>query len=513
MSPPPSRFVLLAAGSNARGQLASSTYEDAHAFQPCLFLDDDDDAGATADSALPSRVRGIRKLVCGANHALLMLEVEVDASSGNVSMSISGTGAASTLEATSTTPTSISTSTANAAGSTPAPARAPRRTCIELWGSGDGSRGQLGAAYQAAQARGAFATTSVFRRLEVVVPGASASAAGALELEVRDVAAAWETSYVVFGGGGGSDSDVVVAMGSDEFGALGGGGGGGGGEDGEVVVPIERVLPRSKTSTASADGQVVRVLSIAASFRHVFAHISLDNSNHNNSNNNFNGTNSNSTYLLSWGAHRHGQRGPKASSPLPTLTPSHGTTQIALGKEHTLILDESGRVSGLGSDRKGQLRGLERVEGAVHVGCTWAGTFCVVRRYGVAQVFAAGDNARGQLGRGAAGPGPGYVGFPFSHESKGLEGLACGSEHVLALFAARTEGEGEGEEGDGDREVWGWGWNEHGNLGLGHTEDVLRPTRIWPPPDPSSATAEMVCGRVLNVWGGCGTSWIAVQKL
>ncbi|KAJ7360882.1 hypothetical protein DFH08DRAFT_360705 [Mycena albidolilacea] len=29
-------------------------------------------------------------------------------------------------------------------------------------------------------------------------------------------------------------------------------------------------------------------------------------------------------------------------------------------------------------------------------------------------------------------------------------------------------------------EVWDWGWNEHGDLGVGTTENVSIPVKIWP---------------------------------
>ncbi|KAG1727899.1 hypothetical protein EDB19DRAFT_1748741 [Suillus lakei] len=60
--------------------------------------------------------------------------------------------------------------------------------------------------------------------------------------------------------------------------------------------------------------------------------------------------------------------------------------------------------------------------------------------------------------------------------------------------------------GSSDMEVWGWGWNEHGNLGLGHTDDVLKPIKIWP------AGGHALDGRIVQVWAGNGTSWILLQN-
>jgi len=56
-----------------------------------------------------------------------------------------------------------------------------------------------------------------------------------------------------------------------------------------------------------------------------------------------------------------------------------------------------------------------------------------------------------------------------------------------------------------ETEVWGWGWNEHGNLGVGTTDDIKLPARIWP-------GARGGAGRVVGIWAGCGTSWIAFER-
>ena len=29
-----------------------------------------------------------------------------------------------------------------------------------------------------------------------------------------------------------------------------------------------------------------------------------------------------------------------------------------------------------------------------------------------------------------------------------------------------------------NEDLYSWGWNEHGNCGLGHTENVLTPTKV-----------------------------------
>ena len=81
---------LLSAGSNARGQLATGDVEDAHTFTPCNFVD-------CTPGTLPEAAASVLQIACGANHTLVLL-----------SRKEGGT---------------------------------------ELWGCGDGSKGQLGPSY------------------------------------------------------------------------------------------------------------------------------------------------------------------------------------------------------------------------------------------------------------------------------------------------------------------------------------------------------------------------------
>lgn len=54
---------------------------------------------------------------------------------------------------------------------------------------------------------------------------------------------------------------------------------------------------------------------------------------------------------------------------------------------------------------------------------------------------------------------------------KRVKGVACGSEHNLAMI----EGPGDGIS------LFTWGWNEHGNCGDGTTTNALRPAKIQVP--------------------------------
>lgn len=69
-----------------------------------------------------------------------------------------------------------------------------------------------------------------------------------------------------------------------------------------------------------------------------------------------------------------------------------------------------------------------------------------------------------------------------------------GSEHTLILTRQQDH-----------FKVLAWGWNEHGNLGLGHTENVFEPTSVWQSPPASSASSTQP-----RVFAGSGTSFIAL---
>ncbi|KAF8753862.1 chromosome condensation (RCC1) repeat [Rhizoctonia solani] len=194
--------------------------------------------------------------------------------------------------------------------------------------------------------------------------------------------------------------------------------------------------------------------------------------------------------VVGWGAYRHGQLGtgaltlatpapnPKTKrpsrpgpvqmvdKPLIILNHQDRPVRLAAGSQHTLILHESGKITKLGSSRRGQLDIPEREFKGAYMGCTWTASF-VVSEDG--QVEACGSSNHGQLGRGdnasaefAPVPLPGSV-----------ELLACGSEHILAVIG---------------EEVWAWA-----------------PMRVWPPAD---GTFEE---KVVAIWAGHSGDFLAVK--
>jgi protein ATS1 len=97
--------------------------------------------------------------------------------------------------------------------------------------------------------------------------------------------------------------------------------------------------------------------------------------------------------VVGWGMSRHGQLAP-AGSPTerpPPITPTPQVISVprqldpiiatSLGLQHSVFLHASRHVTGLGSNRKGQLQIVSDIEGAKDVKCTWNGTYCVVHVY------------------------------------------------------------------------------------------------------------------------------------
>ncbi|KAI0347799.1 RCC1/BLIP-II [Trametopsis cervina] len=359
---------------------------------------------------------------------------------------------------------------------------------MELWGCGNGSAGQLGP--------GMTSVTQVFHPLDLDLGGL-----GLEDYEPVLVDACWETSYAVLRHLG--RDDVLLSMGADDFGDLGIGGARS--REKQVhVVDLRKHLTQEHTPTGS---WCLRVKSITTGIHHILVQLVTSDQD---------GTPVES--FIGWGSSRHGQLGewtyPTTGRPLAmllspqpiTLQDQTPTTQISAGTQHTVSLHESGRVSALGSNRKGQIAGLADLTGVSAVGCTWHGTYSVIRHDEAWSIVSTGFHTRGQLGRrlpaDTVSHPPGDVDFPFSHNTHELVKMACGSEHVLCLFRVTSDA------GHPPRsEVWGWGWNEHGNLGLGTTDDQTLPIKLWPQEEADGHQPQAV-----DVWAGCGTSWIVLDS-
>ncbi|KAG9107312.1 hypothetical protein FRC07_008647, partial [Ceratobasidium sp. 392] len=363
----------------------------------------------------------------------------------------------------------------------------------ELWVSGDSSRGQL-----------AFLpSTTVFRKLSFDL------ARWGLDEQLykpTSVAASWETSYVTFTSNDSKLSDIVLSFGADDFGDRGAGP--------SSPVPSDPSVVDFKQAL-SVRPWGIKVRELVAGQHHVLVRLDV-----------WVGEGSEfETVVVGWGACRHGQLGAVAatSSKRPARSSSRTTSQntnkldqprliatysgeerpiqLAVGSQHSLILHSTHRVTALGSSRHGQLNIhkplLEPVTSSDTVrsiGSTWATSFFVTHHPLESgsmtwRVDSCGSFNHGQLGRSPSGIPFGPVTSLLTGDPTNFLRLACGSEHVLLHT---------------NHGVWGWGWNEHGNLGLGHTNDVHEPMVIW--------DGNQQNERALGIWAGCGTSWILVKR-
>ncbi|KIK29965.1 hypothetical protein PISMIDRAFT_671950 [Pisolithus microcarpus 441] len=438
MTTPTSTFPtnLLAAGSNARGQLGIGSTNDAHTFTPCVFKDH--------GPHLPTNTTRILDLASGSTHTVILLQYQ----DGEV----------------------------------------------QLWGAGDGSRGQLGPDRNVPMAASEDEPL-VFRPL--AMPFGELFQRKGLSYTCRLVAAAWETTYLVLSCPG--RSDILISMGSNDFGALGGGENLNAANKARIV---NLAFALGDKAGAKPPG-FLRVGFLHAGPRHVVVELQTC-------------TAEGVTLppvLVGWGSSRQGQLGEKTKPSVmsrPALIPIDIATDpircCALGNEHTVLLHESNRVSVLGSNRKGQLDGLSSLQMPIEkIGCTWNSTYVHTREGTQDVLLATGSNTKGQLGRIDASQvsnsnAMGIVKIPTEPTSHVIK-LACGSEHVLVLTSpSRDVGTCT------SYSVWGWGWNEHGNLGVGMLEDVPLPARIWPSGGTDPA------GNVVDVWAACGTSWLALSS-
>lgn len=289
----------------------------------------------------------------------------------------------------------------------------------------------------------------------------------------RLVAASWTSSFVVFQSVGGTEGasgglqaprELLVACGSNDFGELG-------------------HPPDSESHTSQPviidlglkKGE--RITSLKAGQRHVIAMVEGD------------GT----CRMIGWGSARKGQldvtqtlgaarsngkgKGairPKTLSPttILSLQPDQTIVNMSLGASHTLILDSESRLRAFGADDKGQITGLDGMEGVTEIATTWNGSY--IKREG--KIMSQGSNTNCQLLRSSLAVRAEIHG--------GGEAIQAGSEHVLLRRK--------------DKVMVG-GWNEHGNLGLGDRKD-RHELEILP-----------VEGRVERYWAGCATTWVLVS--
>lgn len=444
-------LTLLSAGSNAQGQLGNSTVDDSHIFQTCSFAQ-------TPPGTLPPGTTNVLDIANGSNHTLALLEAR----------------------------------TADDANTT------------QVWGCGDGKKGQLGPHYR--RCCQDQESTTVFQRL---LFDEALDKLGLPDCVVTAIGATWETSYLALTRP--RRHDVIVSFGSNEFGDLGIGKDAGDKSvekgPGIHIVDFSHIIIGGNTIDSA---QTVTVERLRTGQRHVIASLRIV----------WEGKEP-MQVLVGWGACRRGQLGavpavpkpPKCSTkpknirvppqiayysrPTPivsTAAPSDFVVEYSLGIHHSVFLHASGRLSFRGSNHKNQTQGLDGLQNVCDVKCTWNGT-CVLTTENPCHILTMGSNSHSQLGRAEGAQSQEVQGVPLLEGNKKVKALACGSEHSLVCLT--TNGQ--------EDEVWGWGWNEHGNLGVGNTIDSLTPFRIWPP---SHQPENVEIHPVRSIWGGTGSSWI-----
>ncbi|KAF9072889.1 regulator of chromosome condensation 1/beta-lactamase-inhibitor protein II [Rhodocollybia butyracea] len=350
-----------------------------------------------------------------------------------------------------------------------------------LWACGDGAFGQRGNCEMNSHDQ------VVFRRVDL-----NLTEKGLVGYQPRLICSAWETSYVVLSCDE-KGSDVLISMGSNDFGDLGVGQ--------TVRAELYHTVAFDHLRVDGLALDLVKVISMTAGQHHIIAHVNvrLHDQSHRN-------------LLVGWGAARHGQLGGDTSmlnkkTPyfcipkiIETFYSDDPVIAVALGSQHSIFRHESGRLSCLGSNKKAQTTGLDMFRQVSVVGCTWNGSYFLDS----GTLYATGSHSKGQLGRSLLPDSPSSsiqphpVELPFNTKpspDSNVFGIACGSEHVIALRADCSP-----------PEVWGWGWNEHGNMGLGSTMDILMPSKLWP------LETSMRIGLPVGIWAGCGTSWIALEE-
>ncbi|KAF4610955.1 hypothetical protein D9613_006562 [Agrocybe pediades] len=405
---------LLSSGSNAQGQLGNGSLEDAHTFQPCSFLDQ-------AEHRLPSGALEVLDVATGANHTLVLLRMQDHST--------------------------------------------------ELWGCGDGRKGQLGLRYQQEIQSGE--NSGLFRKIRLQLKDS-----GIEGYQYKLIASTWETSFVALSREG--SSDVLLSFGSDDYGDLGIGG------------LKKGAPPKDHYRVQLIQEENVMIDAVFTGQRQIIAKVHTPSS----------------SYLLGWGASRHGQLGEQSNIPFlsqPRVISTQNILSCSLGIQHTILMHTSSHLSPLGSNRKGQLEVAQKWtknNGAIKaIGCTWNGSYIISENSGFWEIHSSGSNAHSQLGWRSKSDSDqticGVVQFSQSLPTSDTNiELICGSEHILVFLSPSSCA----------TEVWGWGWNEHGNLGLGHTKDVATPTKIWP------QFAEGNSGSAAKIWAGMGTSWIFLKE-
>ncbi|KAE8268972.1 hypothetical protein A4X09_0g3371 [Tilletia walkeri] len=483
------RFFLLTAGSNARGQLGIGHDQDA--FQWTLAMGQTDSGSETCDEFPPAGTRVV-DLKGGANHTVALVE---DLKSGE-------------------------------------------RT---LWGTGDTSQGQLGPQLRAnGEAVSRF--TQIFDLPEVFE-----RSGGGARPRVKQIAAAWESTYLAFAGSS-EDDDTLVSLGSsNDFGQLGVEDADRAGNDVHTV-KLRQSLEGSECVGDTRRLGRIEIIKLSAGVRHACAVIrtevvpspeepsrSLDSKDT---------MGRCMTFLLGWGAARHGQldailnsnastssKPPRAFRTARVMGAWDGSVDVDVrcGRDHTVVIVSSSKsekdssperdLITLGSNRQSQspfrpmLSPRQNVAPVQAVATMWNTTLTLLQAGTEQRIDVWGAASRGQAGSNLTASAtvenhPVDISNVLGNGTGRVVDLVAGSEHGLLLLETISSERS-------NREVWGWGWTEHGNLPSSHTPDpkdprqvIIVPERIWPAPVLSPSIP--VNGDVDKLWAGCATTFLQI---
>ncbi|KAK0555572.1 Tryptophan--tRNA ligase, mitochondrial [Tilletia horrida] len=485
-------FFLLAAGSNAQGQLAIGHVEDAHEWTPTLCRWHDEREGESSKLvSFPPTGTKVITLVGGANHSIAIVEDQQTAA----------------------------------------------RT---LWGAGDARRGQLGPHLQQS-----FESVPTFAGLKPEcwfsslpkpsAPSTSSSlSTGPHAQQVIAVAAAWESSYIALPSSSAAEDDTLLSLGNDnDFGQLGIG----------ATLATDELVHRvdlraairtfqqeSGEGTAKEDGRDrLNVISLSAGVRHVCAVVRLkrtrggaeaerdgiqDPLSQNTT------SDRPRTFLIGWGAARHGQlahrstrnqaqRGTSKNAQravwLPRVIDAWAgavDVQVSCGRDHTVYLVKHGNskcgsppsaeLFTFGSNRQGQCLSMPLsipLSDTTQIAAMWNTTLVLSNQR---TIRAWGAASRGQAGTSVSTATvedtDAHTDEMFQHDAGArITFLISGSEHAIV----KVEGQAAGSErGDSNNSFWAWGWTEHGNIpgqlvedendATDRSEVFEQPVRIWP---------------------------------
>ena len=156
---------------------------------------------------------------------------------------------------------------------------------------------------------------------------------------------------------------------------------------------------------------------------------------------------------------------------LTTNSTSKKVTAVKSGQNFSLLEYEDGSIEAFGDDKHNQVSHISALEGRpsqIEVG--WTHVVCLFENGSVKSV---GRSDYGQTNVSSL---------------RSIQRLSIGYEHGLAINTSK--------------ELYAWGWNEHGNCGLGNTENVLQPIKV-------DFEGQNV---VINCFAGSGHSFALIKK-